>query len=142
MVQYVVKYVSDTDAYFCFQQPSDPAARANIRRELEKCIEKSNGYALLTIQPPKRPRTTGANSQNHHLNGHILQICNSTGNSYDAVKNEVKRIAVEEMNYPYELVNGHIQPQGESESSVEECALLIEASHVLAADLGIILIEA
>lgn len=58
-----------------------------------------------------------------------------------AVKNEIKRIAVENMGYPYEEINGHIHPIGESESSTDECALLIEAAHILAADLGIILQE-
>lgn len=93
------------------------------------------------MQPPKRPRTTGEGSQNHHLNGHIMQICNETGNSYDAIKYCVKMLAVEEMGYPYELVDGHIYPQSEADSSTEECAKLIEAAHVWAAHHGIILQE-
>ena len=70
-----------------------------------------------------------------------MQICNATQNSYNAVKDEIKRIATEEMGYPYEEINGHIHPIGESESSTDECAKLIEDAHVLAADLGIILPE-
>ena len=99
------------------------------------------GRPLRDGQPPKRPRTTGKESQNHHLNGHIMQICNETGNDYDAVKNCVKMLAVEQMGYPYKTVAGHILPQPESQSSTEECAKLIEAAHVLAADLGRILQE-
>ena len=141
MVQYVLKRV-DIAGRIAFIPPADTAAQANIKHELRKCREKYGDFVLITMQPPKRPRTTGKDSQNHHLNGHIMQICNETGARYSAVKDEVKRIAVETMGYPYEIINGHIHPKGESDSSTDECNLLIEAAHVLAADLGIILIEA
>ena len=140
MVQYVLKRIFYA-GHIAFDLPQDAGAREAIRRELERCKNKNNDYVLLTMQPPKRPRTTGENSQNHHLNGHIMQICNETQNSYNAVKDEIKRIATEGMGYPYEEINGHIHPIGESESSTDECAKLIEAAHVLAADLGIILQE-
>ena len=140
MVQYVLKRV-DIAGRIAFEPPADAGAGENIKRELRKCRDKHNDYVLLTIQPPKKPRTTGEHSQNHHLNGHIMQICNETGNSYGAIKYCVKMLAVEEMGYPYELVDGHICPQGETDCSTEECAKLIEAAHVLAADLGIILQE-
>ena len=140
MVQYVLKRIFYA-GHIAFDLPQDAGAREAIRRELERCKDKNNDYVLVTMQSPKRPRTTGENSQNHHLNGHIMQICNETGSSYNAVKDEIKRIATEEMGYPYEEINGHIHPIGESESSTDECAKLIEAAHVLAADLGIILQE-
>ena len=140
MVQYVLKRIFYA-GHIAFDLPQDAGAREAIRRELERCKNKNNDYVLVTMQPPKRPRTTGKESQNHHLNGHIMQICNETGNDYDAVKNCVKMLAVEQMGYPYKTVAGHILPQPESQSSTEECAKLIEAAHVLAADLGIILQE-
>lgn len=140
MTQYVMK-LADVAGRVAFVPPENTGARANVKHELGKCREKYGGFVLVTLQPPKKPRTTGALSQNHHLNGHIVQICNDTGSSYSAVKDEVKRIAVETMGYPYEIVNGHIHPKGESDSSTDECAKLIEAAHVLAAELGIILQE-
>ena len=140
MVQYVLKRVNIAGR-IAFEPPADLGATENIKRELRKCRDKHNDYVLVTIQPPRKPRTTGEHSQNHHLNGHIMQICNETQNSYNSVKDEIKRIATEEMGYPYEEINGHIHPIGESESSTDDCALLIEAAHVLAADLGIILQE-
>ena len=140
MVQYVLKRVNIAGR-IAFEPPADDGANANIKHELRKCRDKHNDYVLVTLQPPKRPRTTGKNSQNHHLNGHIMQICNETGNSYDAIKYCVKMLAVEEMGYPYELVDGHICPQSEADSSTEECAKLIEAAHVWAAHHGIILQE-
>ena len=127
--------------HIAFAVPTDTAIREAIKRELSTCRDKHNDYVLVTIQPPKRPRTTGDGSQNHHLNGHIMQICAETGNDYDAVKNVVKMIAVEQMGYPYTDFHGVITPKSESESSTDECAKLIEAAHILAADLGIILKE-
>ena len=140
MFQYVLK-LADVAGRVAFVPPADPGARENIKRELGKCRDKNNGYVLVTLQPPKRPRTTGADSQNHHLNGHIMQICAETGNDYDAVKDAVKMLAVSTMGYPYKTIGGQIVPQRERDASVDECALLIEAAHVLAADLGIILQE-
>ena len=127
--------------HIAFTVPSDTAIREAIKRELVKCHNKHNDYVLVTIASPKRPRTTGDGSQNHHLNGHIMQICVETGNDYDAVKNAVKMIAVEQMGYPYTDFHGVITPKPESESSTDECAKLIEAAHILAADLEIILKE-
>lgn len=140
MVQYVLK-LADIAGRIALEPPADPAARANIKHELSKCREKHNGFVLITMQPPKRPRTTGKDSQNHHLNGHIMQIVNETGNDYETVKYCVKMIAVEQMGYPYKTIAGHIVPQPEHLASTDECALLIEAAHILAADLGIILQE-
>ena len=127
--------------HIAFAVPTDTAIREAIKRELAKCRDKHNDYVLVTIASPKRPRTTGDGSQNHHLNGHIMQICAETGNDYDVVKNAVKMIAVEQMGYPYTDFHGVITPKSESESSTDECAKLIEAAHILAADLGIILKE-
>ena len=127
--------------HIAFAVPTDTAIREAIKRELVKCRDKHNDYVLVTIASPKRPRTTGDGSQNHHLNGHIMQICVETGNDYDAIKNAVKMIAVEQMGYPYTDFHGVITPKSESESSTDECAKLIEAAHILAADLGIILRE-
>ena len=127
--------------HIAFAVPTDTAIREAIKRELVKCRDKHNDYVLVTVQPPKRPRTTGDGSQNHHLNGHIMQICAETGNDYDVVKNAVKMIAVEQMGYPYTDFHGVITPKAESESSTDECAKLIEAAHILAADLRIILRE-
>lgn len=140
MVQYVLRRVNIAGR-IAFEPPADDGANANIKRELRKCRDKHNDYVLVTLQPPKRSRTTGKDSQNHHLNGHIMQICQETVNTYDAIKYCVKMLAVEEMGYPYELIDGHIWPKSERESSTDECALLIEAAHVWAAHHGIILQE-
>ena len=140
MVQYVLKRVNIAGR-IAFEPPADAGASENIKRELRKCRDKHNDYVLLTMQPPKRPRTTGEGSQNHHLNGHIMQICNETGNDYDSVKDAIKMIAVENMGYPYKTIGKKIVPLRERESSTDECVKLIEAAHVLAADLGIILQE-
>ena len=137
MFQYVLK-LADVAGRVAFVPPTDPGARENIKRELGKCRDKNNGYVLVTLQPPKRPRTTGEHSQNHLLNGILVQICEETGNDYDSVKDAVKMIAVENLAYPYKTIGGKIVPQRERECSVEECSKLIEAAQMLAADLGII----
>lgn len=137
MVQYVLKRAFFA-GHIAFDLPQDAGASEAIRRELERCRDKNNDYVLVTLQPPKRPRTTGKDSQNHLLNGIIVQICEETGNDYDSVKDAVKMIAVEQLAYPYKTIGGKIIPQRERDCSVEECSKLIEAAQMLAADLGII----
>ena len=137
MVQYVLKRVNIAGR-IAFELPADLGATENIKRELRKCRDKYNDYVLVTIQPPRKPRTTGENSQNHLLNGIIVQICEETGNDYDSVKDAVKMIAVEQLAYPYKTIGGKIIPQRERDCSIEECSKLIEAAQMLAADLGII----
>lgn len=136
-MQYVLKRVNIAGR-IAFEPPADDGANANIKHELRKCRDKYNDYVLVTLQPPKKPRTTGENSQNHLLNGIIVQICEETGNDYDSVKDAVKMIAVEQLAYPYKTIGGKIIPQRERDCSVEECSKLIEAAQMLAADLGII----
>lgn len=124
-----------------FELPTSPEAREALTRLLIACRDKNNDYVTVNLSRPRKPRTTGPGSQNHHLNGHIMQICQETGNDYDTVKYCIKMTAVEKLGFPYQEVAGHIIPKAERETSTEECALLIEASHLLAADLGLILRE-
>lgn len=125
----------------CFEIPNDPALRTVLRELLEVCQKKDSDFVSVTLKRPRRPRTTGPHSQNAHLNGHIMQICQETGNDYDTVKTAIKNLAVSQLGFPYKEIAGQIVAQGESDSSTAECALLIEAAHLLAADLEMILRE-
>lgn len=127
--------------YIKFKAPEEIELRAALQDVLRLCRDKYNDYVQITLKPPFKPRTTGNLSQNHHLNAHIIQICNETKHSYDIIKYCIKMLAVEEMEYPYEEVDGHIMPKGERDCNTEECAKLIEAAHVWAAHHGIILRE-
>ena len=111
---------------------------AGYKWELEKLAQKDS--LTIKIAPPRKLRSTGERSQNHHLNGHIQQICVETGNDFAAVKAVVKQMAVS-MGYPFRTFRGMVVPYSESEASVQECAILIEAVHMLAAELGINLKE-
>ena len=127
--------------HLCFELPAHSVYLESLAKVLAYCRDKENDYISVTLMPPRRLRSTGAHSQNHHLNGHIMQICAETGNDYDTVKMAVKMIACESFGYPYTEFKGVIVPQSEAKASTEECACLIEAAHLLAADLGIILKE-
>ena len=124
-----------------FEVPQKPELKDALVRVLSACKEKYNDYVSVTFKPPFPLRSTGPHSQNHHLNGHIMQICNKTGNSFKAVKLAVKQIAMEQFGYPFETVGKHIVPKSESDSDTAECSMLIEAAHYLAAEEGVILRE-
>lgn len=127
--------------HICFEVPADAGLQTALRRVLGVCRDKYEDYVSCVFAPPYKPRTTGENSQNHHLNGHILQVCNETGNDYDTIKYCVKMTAVEKFDYPYTEIAGHIVPKRERDCNTEECAKLIEAAHLLAAELSIVLRE-
>lgn len=131
----------DQRGLIAFEVPREPELQEALRKVLRLCRDKNNDYVAVTLARPYSPRTTGPKSQNHHLNGHIMQICDATGNDYEVVKYCVKMIAVEQMGYPFDTIAGHVVPKRETKCNTEECAKLIEASHVLAAQMGIILRE-
>lgn len=127
--------------HICFELPREPELLEATRGLLAICHDKKSDFVNVTLDVPHKPRSTGKGSQNHHLNGHIMQICQRTGHGYEAIKYCVKMTAVEQLGYPYTELNGHILPKGESDCDTAECAKLIEAAHYLAASLGIVLRE-
>ena len=139
-VKIVLKRINERGR-ICFEAPREPELQEALRNILRTCQDKYNDYVSVTFKPPYKPRTTGKGSQNHHLNGHIMQICNVTGNDHETIKYCVKMIAVEQFGYPFETVAGHVVPKRERDCDTSECAMLIEASHYLAAQLGIVLRE-
>ena len=129
----------DLKGHICFEAPIEN--QEALRRVLRVCRDKYNDYVSCTFSPPYKPRTTGEGSQNHHLNGHIMQICNETGNDYETIKYCVKMIAVEQFGFSFTEIAGHIVPKRERDSNTEECGKMIEAAHYLAAQLSIVLRE-
>jgi hypothetical protein len=125
-----------------------PKFKAAVKDVYALADKRDNGFVTIRLSNVHRTRSTGEKSQNHHINGHIQQIATETGNPFDVVKLEVKHRAID-MGYPMLECNGEVRmdlygrPMGisEADSSVEECAILIEAAHMLAAELGIVLEE-
>ena len=121
-----------------FEPPTGTDERFLLMNMLNLCRARYGDYVRLTFQPPYKKRSTGDLSQNHKLNGMIMQICRETGAGYDSVKNKIKMIAVESMGYPYEIFDGVVTPKGERDCDTQECSMLIEAAYMLGAEHGII----
>lgn len=51
-----------------------PAFRDSVRRIVETCLAKHNGFCRVSIDRPSKPKTTGEESQNNHAWGHATQI--------------------------------------------------------------------
>lgn len=117
---------------------------------LQKCYEKHAGFISVTEGPPRKPRSTGKYSQNHHFWGHCYQIAKDTGNSKDMVSYIVRKRSLNR-GYPpktgesgepvIDLLSDGWLPQSESVCSSEEINILISEVHMLAAELNIILQE-
>lgn len=121
-----------------FTIPED--AIAWYTKLIQKGTKKGDWYDV-SIELPKRSRTTGKHSQSHHGNGHCMQIAIETGNSFEAIKGETKRMAMEHGKWRYDTIHDHVYPKSESEATVEEATEWIECTHQLAAELGIKLVE-
>lgn len=120
--------------------------------EYRQLVLKAQPYDVfdVVVSTPKRARTTGDHSQNHHLNGHCQQIANETGNDFADVKSAIKRRAFRRgLRYKsketgeiiYSLVDGEPEPISEADMTIEECAYCIEEAHILADELAIRLRE-
>lgn len=105
-----------------------------VRRATEK------GFAAVTLEPPKRPRSTGPKSQNNRAHGFMRQIANWTGNSFAAVEAACKLRALDE-GYPVEKALGQWVAKSQADLTVEECAAFIATIERLAAEEGIPLRE-
>lgn len=107
----------------------------------ERLAERRVHQAYVKLGYPRKPRTTGEHSQSAHFNGHVQQIANHTGNSFDDEKMHLKREAIS-MGYPYHTTTyGDVVPESEANASTVECGYLIDTAHRIASDLGIKLKE-
>ena len=115
-----------------------PAVAEDAWAALVQRLQKKRVYQVyLKMDYPRRPRTTGDLSQNHHLNGHIAQIIKVTGDEFDDCKAEIKGRALKR-GYPFRTDSwGNVVPQSEADCSTVECAMLIEEAHDLAAFCGV-----
>jgi hypothetical protein len=118
-------------------------------RYQERTRRNPSPYYHIKISTPKKPRTTGEKSQNHHINGHAQQIAMETGQPFEDVKRYAKQIAIT-MGYPIledeggdSVLDfwGNVQGISEMDCSTEDAAILIEALHMIAAEMEIRLVE-
>ena len=115
--------------------------RLSYDNMLAFCDKTRGGYIRLKISPPFKKRSTGEKSQNHHINGHIQQIANETGEEFEVIKDYAKKKAVK-YGYPIRTdILGNARPLSETEIDTEAAGYLIEAVHELAAFLEITLYE-
>jgi hypothetical protein len=104
--------------------------------------ERWGGYLSLTLDRPKKPRTTGPKSQCAHLHGHLQTIAQYTGHSMG----EIKYIMKADCNtWPYKTISIGGKwadiPVSESEVDTVVESAAIEWCHVTAAEIGCTLIE-
>lgn len=140
--------VTNRNGHYAIVAPGH--ARASMIALLKYAHEKRGGFISATYDLPRRPRSTGKNSQNSHVWGHASQIAAETGNDVDDVMKEAKHQAISR-GYPAAMdpdgnpirIYGTDQIKGESTAdiSVEECKILIDVLHQIAGEFSIKLEE-
>lgn len=132
----------------CFELPKSAMNEAGAL--ILAGMEKSGDCYDVKISLPKKPRTTGEYSQNHHFNGHVQQIAMDTGNDFTDVKLYVKRRAFK-LGLPFlvnqkgdvvlSLIDGEPLPISESDMTTIQCGWCIDCAHEVAAEMSIVLVE-
>ena len=90
---------------------------------------KRGGFFSVVLGLPARPRTTGRHSQQAHFNGHVQQVAVITGNSFTAVKERMKDLAVDRGYGIETLKDGSASPISEADATVEDAKHLIDTVH-------------
>jgi len=142
-----LKVYGDDKQGFGLRFPADCKPSFNVLCTEAKRLR--NGFVTIKVTLPRRYKSTGKNSQNSHFHGHCNQIALETGNEFGTVKEYCKSKAVS-MGYTQKLnaeglqlfdLYGHPVGVSFADASVEDACIAIEATHVLAADIGIKLRE-
>jgi hypothetical protein len=118
-----------------------PTCYEGLAQLFERATRTRGGYVTVTVELPRRPRSTGPRSQNHAINGYCQQIAADTDAGFDAVKSHMKQLAIGR-GYPFTtLPDDSAAPKSEADISVEEAAVLIDTIKQFADEYGIRLVE-
>lgn len=115
--------------------------RPGMEQTTAKALKTRGGYLSLTIDLPKRPRSTGPGSASAHMHGHCQQLSMAMGVPFETAKMYVKIRAAIELGYPSDMVKGVVLPQSEALATVEDETKLIDMTHIIASEYGLALIE-
>ncbi len=114
-----------------------------LRSLLDLSAMKHNGYLSCAFDPPRKPRTTGWKSQNHHLHGHLQQLARCYGTlSMEDMKQLMKWDCVD---WPRKIVKVRGRaveiPISESDADTTAESAAISWCHDRALDLNCVLTE-
>lgn len=127
-----------------FVEPILEHAPAMIRDSLHQLVmtahTKHGGYVTVTVTTPRKPRSTGPESQNNHAHGHAQQLAEYTGHDIDEILTAAKFRAIKR-GYPFDTIGGQIVPWSQARISTVECKHLIDELHQIADELDFVLEE-
>jgi hypothetical protein len=101
------------------------------------------GQLTVKITKPRKPRSTGENSQNNHAWGHAMQLARHTGHSLHEIEFIAKVRAITK-GYPVKpTLSPYGVPMVESQENIDtaECAILIDEYHMMAKEIDLELKE-
>ena len=92
-------------------------------------VEVPDGWYSVTLDKPRKPRTTGPRSQNSAVWGYCQAIALQVGMETERVYQGLKLLASRENGYPVEwnAISGEWEPKSQAKASAEEVSILIQA---------------
>ena len=133
MFDYVLERIAEGNS-ICYKLPT------SLRDAWADYVYKKPMFDRVRISRPVKRRTTGEGSQNHHINGHVQQIAQETGNDFSTVKQACKEEAIS-AGYPFDTFGERIIPWSETRINTEQAGILIDTIHRIAAEMGVMLNE-
>lgn len=118
------------------------------KQAVREMAEKSHGYVQVIFKHPYRPRSTGAGSQSHRINGFVAQIAQALGDDFETVKIRCKQKAIAR-GWPFVTIEEDIGgvmheyrvAMSEADASVDDAKILIDVIEQYAAENGVALVE-
>jgi hypothetical protein len=109
-------------------------------------LEKSPDFSFVRIGKPRKPRTTGALSQNHKIAALINLITDLSGHTYNEVKTWAKFNGIGR-GYPYRFIKvfhpvqrqliEQVEPYHEDEIDTVQAGVLIQELQFICDEMGI-----
>jgi len=133
MIRFVTKHYHHEPGTVTITVPSAFAGAWGAMQERSNRLNA--GYLTVTLELPHRPRSTGFKSQNHHLRGHVRQLCFYTGYTMTEMMDVIKQATPTWPEKIMEIRGRHVAVKAsEADVSVEVASEAIEICHVIAAD--------
>jgi len=134
----VLKHKKNALDCIAFEKPSRQF-EAKLNKILQNCDDKG-GFVSVTIDNPKKPRTTGELSQNNLIWRLITILSDVTGDTIHQVEEGLKDRAISK-GYPYHISGVTKKPVGNSMTTIStvEASYLIDTAYEVLAEYGVIL---
>lgn len=136
----VILQYQEIEGMLCFSKPS-AEFMFRVQQVLDKCKDKNNGYVAVTLDKPRKPRTTGEGSQNNLFWELCTKIANEVGDDSDGMRDTENGIKMRALSrgYPFRVnkLTGEKVPESMTKVDTVQMSYLIDTAYQICSELNI-----